>query len=49
MINKRTIDMNAGVCEHRTMPTADQIAAREAGLVLGDLEVHDQLLPWQRD
>ena len=35
---------NTGLC-----PLADQVAAREAGLVAGDLEMHDQLLPWQRD
>ena len=42
-------NMNAGVREDRAMSASDQISAREAGFVTRDLEVHDHLLPWQRD
>jgi hypothetical protein len=36
--------MNAGVREDRAVSASDQISAREAGFVTGDLEVHDHLL-----
>jgi hypothetical protein len=38
------IDMNARVREDRAVSASDQISAREAGFVTGDLEVHDHLL-----